>query len=101
MFTPFWRAVSADLRPAAPYFRIFNPVTQGKRFDPDGAFVRRWVPELAELPDAWVHEPWKAPRDVLADAGVRLGETRPAPVVDHGEARSRALAAYEVVRLAR
>ena len=58
-------------------------------------------PSLAELPDAWVHEPWKAPPGVLADAGVRLGETYPAPIVDHGEARSRALAASEVVKLAR
>jgi deoxyribodipyrimidine photo-lyase len=96
-----WQWVAGCGADAAPYFRIFNPVTQGKRFDPDGAFVRRWVPELAELPDAWVHEPWKAPPDVLADAGVRLGETYPAPIVEHGEARSRALAAYEVVKLSR
>ncbi|HSL94964.1 MAG TPA: FAD-binding domain-containing protein, partial [Thermoleophilia bacterium] len=67
----------------------------------DGAFVRRWIPELAGLPAEWVHEPWEAPADVLAAAGVRLGETYPAPIVDHGEARSRALAAYEVVKLSR
>ncbi|MEE4276811.1 MAG: FAD-binding domain-containing protein, partial [Thermoleophilia bacterium] len=96
-----WQWVSGCGADAAPYFRIFNPVTQGGRFDPDGAFVRRWVPELSELPAEWVHEPWEAPGDVLAAAGVRLGETYPAPIVDHGEARSRALAAYEVVKLAR
>ena len=83
---------------AAPYFRIFNPVTQGEPLDPDGAYVRRWVPELAGLPAAHIHAPWLAPADVLAPAGVTLGETYPAPIVDHGEARSRALAAYDVVR---
>jgi len=96
-----WQWVAGCGADAAPYFRIFNPVAQGKRFDPDGAYVRRWVPELAELPVAWIHEPWKAPADVLASAGIRLGATYPEPIVDHGEARSRALAAYEVVRLAR
>ncbi len=96
-----WQWVAGCGADAAPYFRIFNPVTQGERFDPGGAFVRRWVPELAELPARWVHAPWAAPADVLAEAGVRLGETYPAPIVDHGEARSRALAAYEVVKLAR
>ncbi|MBN2203864.1 MAG: FAD-binding domain-containing protein, partial [Thermoleophilia bacterium] len=96
-----WQWVSGCGADAAPYFRIFNPVTQGRRFDPDGAFVRRWVPELAALPAEWAHEPWEAPDDVLAAAGVRLGETYPAPIVDHGEARSRALAAYEVVKLSR
>ncbi len=96
-----WQWVAGCGADAAPYFRIFNPVTQGERFDPGGAFVRTWVPELAGLPARWVHEPWAAPADVLAKAGVRLGETYPAPIVDHGEARSRALAAYEVVKLAR
>ena len=96
-----WQWVSGCGADAAPYFRVFNPVTQGRRFDPDGAFVRRWVPELAGLPAEWVHQPWGAPRDALAAAGVRLGETYPAPIVDHGEARSRALAAYEVVKLSR
>jgi deoxyribodipyrimidine photo-lyase len=96
-----WQWVAGCGADAAPYFRIFNPVKQGERFDPGGAFVRRWVPELAELPARWVHAPWAAPANVLAEAGVRLGETYPAPIVDHGEARSRALAAYEVVKLAR
>ena len=96
-----WQWVAGCGADAAPYFRIFNPVMQGKRFDPDGAFVRRWVPELAGLPAPWVHEPWVAPAAVIARAGVRLGDTYPEPIVDHGEARSRALAAYEVVKLAR
>jgi len=96
-----WQWVAGCGTDAAPYFRIFNPVAQGRRFDPDGAFVRRWIPELAELPPEWIHEPWKAPGDVLTAADVSLGETYPAPIVDHGEARDRALAAYEVVKLAR
>jgi deoxyribodipyrimidine photo-lyase len=96
-----WQWVAGCGADAAPYFRIFNPVAQGRRFDPDGAFVLRWVPELRTLPAQWIHAPWEAPGDVLAAAGVRLGETYPAPIVDHGEARSRALAAYEVVKLAR
>ena len=68
------------------------------RYDPDGAYVRRWVPELAALDAAHLHAPWLAPPDALAAAGVRLGETYPEPIVDHGEARARALAAYDVMR---
>jgi len=76
---------------AQPWFRIFNPVTQGKKFDPEGDYVRRWVPELARLPARWIHEPWKASAAVLRDAGVRLGSDYPRPVVDHAEARERFL----------
>ena len=83
---------------AAPYFRILNPVAQGRRFDPDGNYVRRFVPELGRLPGARLHAPWQAPADELERAGVRLGETYPLPIVDHGEARRRALAAFDVVR---
>lgn len=76
---------------AQPYFRIFNPVTQGQRFDPDGAYVRKYVPELARLPDRYIHAPWTAPATVLQDAGLRLGRDYPAPIVDHAEARKRYL----------
>ena len=93
-----WQWVGGCGADAAPYFRVFNPVTQGRRFDPDGAYVRRWVPELAGLDVAHIHAPWLAPADALAAAGVTLGETYPEPLVDHGEARVRALAAYERVR---
>jgi len=93
-----WQWVAGCGADAAPYFRIFNPVTQGRRYDPDGAYVRRWVPEIAGLPATHIHAPWLAPADVLAAAGVTLGETYPRPIVDHGEARSRALAAYDVVK---
>jgi deoxyribodipyrimidine photo-lyase len=77
---------------AQPWFRVFNPITQGEKFDPDGAYVRRWVPELAAIPAKWIHRPWEAPDDVLRDAGVRLGRTYPRPIVDHAEARARFLA---------
>jgi deoxyribodipyrimidine photo-lyase len=77
---------------AQPYFRVFNPVTQGERYDPEGGYVRRWVPELAKLPNKFIHSPWLAPPDVLRAAGVRLGETYPRPIVDHAEARERFLA---------
>jgi deoxyribodipyrimidine photo-lyase len=76
---------------ALPYFRIFNPVTQGQKFDPDGAYVRRWVPELARMPARYIHEPWTAPVTVLEQAGVTLGHEYPLPIVDHRTARQRFL----------
>ncbi len=88
-----WQWTAGCGADAAPFFRIFNPVLQGRRFDPDGAYVRRWVPELAALPAAHLHEPWRAPAAVLAAAGVRPGVTYPRPLVDHAAARQRALAA--------
>ncbi|MGE5347593.1 MAG: cryptochrome/photolyase family protein [Acidithiobacillales bacterium] len=76
---------------AQPYFRMFNPVTQGEKFDPEGNYVRRWVPELARLPSRYIHRPWEAPEPVLREAGVRLGKGYPRPVVDHRAARMRFL----------
>ena len=93
-----WQWVAGCGADAAPYFRVFNPVTQGRRYDPDGAYVRRWAPEIAGLPPGYIQAPWSAPVSALDAAGVVLGDTWPAPIVDHGEARSRALAAYEMVR---
>ncbi len=89
-----WQWVAGCGADAAPWFRIFNPVIQGRKFDPDGAYVRRFVPELARLPDRWVHRPWQAPADVCAAAGLRLGEDYPLPIVDHAAARRAALEAY-------
>jgi deoxyribodipyrimidine photo-lyase len=80
---------------AAPYFRIFAPVRQGERFDPKGAYVRRWVPELARLPDGYIHHPWDAPVEVLEAAGVGLGKSYPLPVVQHSAARAAALDAFK------
>jgi deoxyribodipyrimidine photo-lyase len=76
---------------AQAYFRVFNPTLQGSKFDPAGDYVRRWVPELAGLPAAWIHRPWEAPEPVLHAAGIRLGTTYPGPIVDHGCARARFL----------
>jgi deoxyribodipyrimidine photo-lyase len=76
---------------AQPYFRIFNPMSQGKRFDPEGVYVRRWVPELRDVPKRWVHEPWEAPPLVLRSAGVTLGREYPRPIVDHRTRRERFL----------
>jgi deoxyribodipyrimidine photo-lyase len=89
-----WQWVAGTGPDAAPYFRIFNPVTQARKFDPDGEFVRRWVPELAGLEAPSVHSPWELGPLELAAAGVVLGETYPHPIVDHAEARERTLAAY-------
>lgn len=88
-----WQWTAGCGADAAPYFRIFNPVAQGQRYDPRGDYVRRWVPELGNLPAQWIHHPWEAPHDVLARAGVCLGENYPYPIVDHRQARRRALAA--------
>ncbi len=93
-----WQWVAGCGADAAPYFRVFNPVLQGEKFDPDGAYVRRHVPELAKLDAKYIHRPWEAPAGVLAMAGVRLGETYPRPIVDHAKARERALAAYAQLR---
>ncbi len=89
-----WQWVAGTGADAAPYFRIFNPVTQGTKFDPNGDYVRRWVPELRELPAKYIHAPWDAPADVLEDAGVSLGRTYPRPIIDHSFARNRALDAF-------
>jgi deoxyribodipyrimidine photo-lyase len=93
-----WQWVAGAGIDAAPYFRIFNPVAQGERFDPEGAYVRRWIPELAALPARFIHQPWTAPAEVLAEANVRLGETYPRPMVDHAFARTRALEALATLR---
>ncbi|WP_029355326.1 deoxyribodipyrimidine photo-lyase [Bosea sp. 117] len=93
-----WQWVAGSGADAAPYFRIFNPVLQGEKFDPDGAYVRRFVPELAALPAEAIHKPWAAHREVLSRAGVELGVTYPHPIVDHASARARALAAYDAVK---
>ncbi|MGE3303446.1 MAG: deoxyribodipyrimidine photo-lyase [Hyphomonadaceae bacterium] len=89
-----WQWVAGCGADAAPYFRIFNPVTQGERYDPDGTYVRRWVPELAALPDRFLHKPWEADAATLRSASVAIGKTYPARIVDHAMARTRALAAY-------
>ena len=93
-----WQWTAGCGADAAPFFRIFNPVTQGEKFDPNGAYVRRWIPELQGLSNEWIHQPWEAPALVLADAGIRLGSTYPRPIVDHREARSQALEALQCIK---
>jgi deoxyribodipyrimidine photo-lyase len=96
-----WQWVAGCGADAAPYFRVFNPVLQGRKFDADGNYVRRWVPELAKLPAADLHAPWEAPDLVLQGAGVALGKNYPRPIVDLAEGRQRALRALETVTAAR
>ena len=93
-----WQWSASTGTDAQPWFRIFNPVLQSKRFDPDGVYVRRWIPELANVPDARIHEPWTMTDDEQRAAGCRIGVDYPAPIVDHVEARTRALAVYGAAR---
>jgi deoxyribodipyrimidine photo-lyase len=95
-----WQWVAGCGADAAPYFRVFNPVLQGQKFDPEGAYVRRYLPELARLDARYIHRPWEAPEDALSKAGVRLGETYPFPIVDHRKARERALKAFASIKSA-
>lgn len=83
---------------AAPYFRVFNPVLQSQKFDPDGDYLRRWIPELKSLPTKWLHAPWTATQGTLQLAGIELGKTYPAPIVDHSEARDLALKAFDQIK---
>ena len=80
---------------AAPYFRVFNPIIQGQKFDPDGAYVRRYVPELGKMPAKYIHTPWEAPDEILDYAGIEIGKDYPAPIIDHQAGRNRALAALK------
>ncbi|WP_328702626.1 deoxyribodipyrimidine photo-lyase [Belnapia mucosa] len=93
-----WQWVAGSGTDAAPYFRIFNPVLQGEKFDPEGRYVRRFLPELARLPDRWLHHPWDAPEAVLQEAGVALDRDYPRPVVTPEAGRQRALAALATLR---
>ncbi|MEJ1158734.1 cryptochrome/photolyase family protein [Prosthecomicrobium sp. N25] len=93
-----WQWVAGSGADAAPYFRVFNPVLQGEKFDPEGSYVRRHVPELARLPARFVHRPWEAPAEVLRAAGLRLGRDYPLPVVDLNQGRDRALTAFETLK---
>jgi deoxyribodipyrimidine photo-lyase len=93
-----WQWTAGCGADAAPFFRIFNPVAQAERFDPQGDYIRRWVPELSHMPTPWIFKPWDAPNNVLADFRFRLGTTYPRPLVDHAAARDKALAAFEKIR---
>ncbi|HSG61427.1 MAG TPA: FAD-binding domain-containing protein, partial [Pseudomonadales bacterium] len=92
-----WQWVAGCGADAAPYFRIFNPITQGEKFDPEGEYTRRWVPELKDLPKKYLYQPWEAPPMMLKAAGVELGVDYPAPIVDIKDSRERALAAFKTL----
>ncbi len=96
-----WQWVAGCGADAAPFFRIFNPVTQGKKFDPHGEYIRHYVPELAALPDKYLYSPWEAPSEVLQQAGVKLGRDYPKPIVDLSQSRQRALECYQQLKLCR
>ena len=100
--TSGWQWTAGCGADAAPYFRVFNPMSQGEKFDPRGDYVRRWCPEIAKLPDAWLHRPWEAPPEILARADVCLGRNYSPPIVNHAAARAAALkAAAQILRPAR
>ena len=93
-----WQWVAGSGADAAPYFRVFNPILQGEKFDPDGVYVRRWVPELKDMPSKFIHQPWDASPLVLSDSGVTLGKSYPMPIIEHKVGRERALKAYATTR---
>ncbi|HUU73912.1 MAG TPA: deoxyribodipyrimidine photo-lyase [Burkholderiales bacterium] len=93
-----WQWCASTGCDAQPYFRIFNPVTQSRKFDPDGRFIRMQLPELAAVPDKYIHEPWKMPPEVQRSSGCLIGENYPPPVVDHAAARKKALSLYSAIR---
>lgn len=95
-----WQWAASTGCDAQPWFRIFNPVTQSQRFDPQGVFIRRYVPELAGVPERFIHAPWTLEAARQEQCGVRIGRDYPAPVVDHAAARARTLARFEVARAA-
>ena len=91
--TQGWQWAAGCGADAAPYFRIFNPITQGEKFDKSGRYARRWIPELGDVPNKWLFRPWEAPSDLLSEHDLELGGNYPNPCVDHFEARARALQA--------
>ena len=93
-----WQWVSGCGIDPSPFFRIFNPMLQAKKFDPMGVYTRRWVPQLQNLPDKYLQTPWDAPASVLKEAGIRLGQDYPRPLVDFAESRLLALMLYDRIK---
>ena len=93
-----WQWVAGCGADAAPYFRVFNPILQSKKFDPKGEYIRKWVPEIADLPDEYIHEPWTVPSDIFNPSKFKVGRDYPLPIVDHDKGRIRALEAYDKVK---
>ena len=93
-----WQWIAGSGADAAPYFRIFNPITQGQKFDPEGKYTRKYLPVLNDMPDKFLFNPWEAPEDVLRSAGVKLGENYPLPIVEIGSSRQKALEAFATTK---
>lgn len=93
-----WQWMAGTGTDAAPYFRIFNPILQGKKFDPDGRFVRQWLPELADVPDRYIHTPWEMDEAAQKKAGCVIGRDYPSPIIDHSFARERTLEAFKAAK---
>ncbi len=96
-----WQWITGCGPDPSPYFRIFNPVAQSMRFDPEGYYIRRWIPELRKIPTRWLHQPWKAPNPILQKSGVELGLNYPYPIIDHARCRQKALDAFRTMKLQR
>lgn len=96
--TQGWQWTAGCGADAQPFFRIFNPMTQGEKFDPEGEYVSHWCPELSKIPPKWIYRPWEASKEVLDKAGVTLGKNYPKPIVNHKEAREKALWNYELMK---
>jgi deoxyribodipyrimidine photo-lyase len=93
-----WQWTAGTGTDAAPYFRIFNPILQSQKFDPDGRHIRQWVPELVNVPPKFIHTPWQMPVETQRQTGCLIGQDYPEPLVDHNWARKRTLAAYAQAR---
>lgn len=93
-----WQWVAGCGADAAPYFRVFNPILQSKKFDPEGKYIKNWIPELSNLDMKYIHAPWETPKEILEKAGIVLGKTYPCPVIDHSKAREKALRIYQEIK---
>ena len=93
-----WQWIAGSGADAAPYFRIFNPVMQGQKFDPDGKYTKKYIPELKDMPNKYLFNPWEAPEDVLVSANVKLGQNYPLPIVEIGSSRQKALEAFATTK---
>ena len=96
--TAGWQWIAGCGADAAPYFRVFNPVTQSEKFDKLGIYIKKYVPELINLDQMFIHCPWEAPKSVLSNAGIKLGETYPYPIVDLKKSRLKALEAFNTLK---
>ena len=93
-----WQWIAGSGADAAPYFRIFNPVMQGQKFDPDGKYTKKYIPELKDMPNKYLFNPWEAPKDVLDSVNIKLGKDYPMPIVEIGSSRQKALEAFATTK---